>query len=92
MIATVIYGLLWLAGKFPQLINIPGVDTAANPLAAQTMASALKMCSMALFAWLSIRLYLIALGKASQPLVGVLLLILLATLLHIGYLTYAARR
>ena len=91
-IAAAIYGLLWVTQKYPRLVNIPGVDTAANPLAAQAMASALKMWSMALFAWLSIRLYLIALGKASRPLVGVLLLILLATLIHVGYLTYAARR
>ena len=92
VIATVIYGLLWLAGKFPQLINIPGIDTREKPQAARTMASALKMWSMALFAWLSIPLYLMAIGKTARPLIGVLYIILAAAVLHSVYLIYALRR
>lgn len=92
LIAAALYGLLFFVQKHPRLINLPRQTGEGNPALATAIGRAIKMWGIAVFAWLSLSLYLMAVGKLAQPLSGVTWTLLAAMALHLLYLIFRQRK
>ena len=92
LIAAALYGLLFFVQKHPRLINLPWQAGEDNPVLATAIGRALKMWGIAVFAWLSLSLYLMAVGKLAQPLSGVTWMLLTAMAVHLLYLIFRQRK
>ena len=87
-----LYGLLFFVQKHPRLINLPRQAGEDNPALATAIGRAIKMWGIAVFAWLSLSLYLMAVGKLAQPLSGVTWMLLTAMAVHLLYLIFRQRK
>ena len=92
LIAAALYGLLFFVQKHPRLINLPRQAGEDNPALATAIGRAIKMWGIAVFAWLSLSLYLMAVGKLAQPLSGVTWTLLAAMAIHLLYLIFRQRK
>ena len=92
LIAAALYGLLFFVQKHPRLINLPRQAGEDNPALATAIGRAIKMWGIAVFAWLSLSLYLMAVGKLAQPLSGVTWTLLAAMAVHLLYLIFRQRK
>lgn len=92
LIAAALYGLLFFVQKHPRLINLPRQAGEDKPALAIAIGRAIKMWGIAVFAWLSLSLYLMAVGKLAQPLSGVTWTLLAAMVVHLLYLIFRQRK
>ena len=92
LIALAFYGLLFFIQTHPQLINLPRQAGEDNLVLATAIGRAIKLWGIAVFAWLSLSLYLIAIGKLAQPLSGVTWTLLVAMAIHLLFLILRQRK
>lgn len=90
--AIALYGLLFFVQKHPRMINMPRQSGEENPVLATVIGRALKMWVMAVFAWISLSLYLLAVGKLARPLSGVTCALLAAMVVHLVFLFLRQRK
>ena len=90
--AIALYGLLFFVQKHPRLINMPRQSGEENPVLATVVGRALKMWMTAVFAWMSLSIYLLAVGKLARPLTGVTYVLLAAMVVHLVFLFLRQRK